>query len=771
MAYTQDQRKLSLTTPLGKDVLLFKGLTGEEGLSRLFEFEVIALAENRTKVSFDALLGQKVTVKMKMGLDETPCYLDGLCHRVRQGGRDDTFTTYRIGMVPDVWKLTKTSHSRIFQQKTVPEILKKVFKGFDVSWELTGSYEPRDFCVQYRETDLNFACRLMEEEGIWFCFKHSDGSHTMFVADSSSAHPDVPGETKVKYEEIAGGTRDEERIYSWEKTQEMRSGKVTLWDHHFELPHKHLEAEEPIIASATAGTVSHKLRVGGNDELELYDWPGEYAQRYDGVDPGGGEQPAEVQKVFKDNERTATLRMDEETCPGLVARGETNAKQLRSGHSFTLEKHFNADGKWVVLEASYDALQTADYRSGNDQITFASTFACFPDGVRFRPPRSTPKPVIGGTQTAVVVGPKGEELFTDKYGRVKVQFHWDREGKNDEKSSCWLRVAQLLAGRRWGASFWPRIGQEVVVAFEEGDPDQPIVVGVVYNADQMPPYLGQGPDPKHKNDNKLMGVKSNTTLGGAGFNEWRFDDTKDKQQVFLHGEKDMDVRVKNDMREHVMHDSHLIVGGEKDGKKCGDYKTKVFQDEYVTVVRNVEHHVGGSMTLVCGKGDGPGNTDAWYKGDRKVRVKGKDNLKVDSDSRTKIGGSLSLDVASGSKNKIGGDLSVNVSGDTHEKTATAWAHEAGTTIHLKGGISVVIEGGVQLSLKAAGSFIDIGPSGVSIQGPLVLINSGGAAGAGSGSSPASPDAPDDAAEKGLPNKGETAYPDEADDAKTGQKSS
>ena len=233
MSYTQDERKISLDTPLGKDVLLLKGLTGEEGLSRLFEFEVLALAENRTKVPFEELLGQKVTVKMKMGLDETPCFLNGLCHRVRQGGRDDTFTTYRVGMVPDVWKLSKKARSRIFQQMKVPDILKKVFAGFDVAWELEATYEPRDYCVQYRESDLNFACRLMEEEGIWFCFKHEDGSHKMVVGDSATVHPDVPGPKKVPYEEVEGGTRDEERVFSWEKTQEVRSGKVTLWAHHF----------------------------------------------------------------------------------------------------------------------------------------------------------------------------------------------------------------------------------------------------------------------------------------------------------------------------------------------------------------------------------------------------------------------------------------------------------------------------------------------------------------------------------------------------------
>jgi type VI secretion system secreted protein VgrG len=746
MGYTQDERKLSLATPLGKDVLLFKGLTGEEGLSKLFEFEVLALAENKTKISFDALLGQKVTVKMKMGLDETPCFLNGLCHRVRQGGRDDTFTTYRVGMVPDVWKLSKKARSRIFQQKTVPEILKKVLEGFEVSWELTASYEPRDFCVQYRESDLNFMCRLMEEEGIWFCFKHEDGSHTMVVGDSATVHPDVPGEKKVKYEEIAGGVRDEERIYSWEKTQEMRSGKVTLWDHHFELPHKHLEAEEPIIANATAGTVTHKLRVGGNEELELYDWPGEYAQRYDGVEPSGGEQPAEVQKVFKDNERTATLRMDEETFPGLVARGQTNARHLRSGHAFELDKHFNANGGWVVLEAMYEALQTADYRSGNDELQFAASFTCIPEGVRFRPPRTTAKPIIAGTQSAVVVGPKGEEIFTDKYGRVKVQFHWDRDGKNDQKSSCWIRVAQLLAGRRWGASFWPRIGQEVVVAFEEGDPDSPIIVGVVYNLDQMPPYLGQGPDPKHRNDNKLMGVKSNTTLDGVGYNEWRFDDTKGKEQVYLHAEKDLDVRVKATSRTSIGGDAHVTVGGEKDGKRTGDLKGLVYRDTSFHTKKNLEALVGGDMKLTIGGEDGPGAVDLVVKDGRKTLVEKDDQVHVKGDL----------------KDKVGGNKSVTVGGNLDEKVALKAALEAGQEIHLKSGMTIVIEAGVQLSLKGPGGFIDISPVGVTIQGNLVNINSGGAAGAGSGSSPASPAA---AAAAAPPD------PAVADTAKTGQKSS
>ena len=745
MAYTQDERKLSVQTPLGKDVLLFRGLTGEEGISRLFRFEVLALAENKTKVAFEGLLGQKVTVKMKMGDDETPTFLNGFCSEVSQGGRDEDFTTYRLTLVPKLWILTRTARSRIFQQKTVPDILKKVFEKLEVTYELNGKYEPRDYCVQYRETDFNFASRLMEEEGIYYFFKHEDGNHKMVVADAPSSHCDVTGKTSLVYDEVSGGVREDERIFAWEKHQAMRSGKVTLWDHTFEIPHKHLEAEEPILTSVTAGTVTHKLKVGGNDEYELYDYPGEYAQRFDGVDPGGGERPADVQKVFQDNKRTTKLRMDEETVPSIVVRAQSNAKHLRAGHKFKLERHFNANGGWVVTGSELDAQQTGDYRSGVAELRFTASISCIPEGLAFRPPRTAPKPVIAGTQTAVVVGPKGEEILTDKYGRVKVQFHWDRDGKNDTKSSCWIRVAQLAAGRRWGTSFWPRIGQEVVVAFEEGDPDRPLVVGVVYNAEQMPPYLGEGPDGKHKNDNKLTGLKSNTTLGGVGFNEWRFDDTKGKEQVFIHAEKDMDVRVKNDEREAILNDHHLVVGGEKDGKKWGDDLEKVFRDRHTQVKRHVEEKVAGDMKLKVGGGDeGSGKLDVSVEGNRTTMVGGKDDLHVKKDART----------------KVDGGLSVTVGGDTDEKTGTKWAHEAGQEIHLKGGMKVIIEAGMQLTLKGPGGFIDINPAGVAIQGTMVLINSGGAAGSGSGSTPSNPD---DAAEA-SPKE-----PAVADDAKTGQK--
>jgi type VI secretion system secreted protein VgrG len=745
MAYTQDERKLSVTTPLGKDVLLFKGLVGDEGISRLFEFEVLALAENKTKVSFEGLLGKKVTVKMKMGDDETPTYLNGLCNRVSQGGRDEEFTTYRLGLVPELWLLTRTARSRVFQQMTVPDILKKVLAKLDVAYELNGTYEPRDYCVQYRETDFNFASRLMEEEGIYYFFKHEDGNHKTVVADGPSSHCDVTGKTSLVYDELGGGVREDERVYAWEKHQEMRSGKVTLWDHTFEVPHKHLEAEEPILSSVQVGTVTHKLKVGGNEELELYDWPGEFAQRFDGVDPAGGERPDDVQKVFKDNARTTKLRMDEETVPSIAIRGQSNAKHLRSGHKFELERHFNANGSYVIAESGIDAQQTGDYRSGVAELRFTASFTCIPDGLTFRPPRTAPKPVIPGTQTAVVVGPKGEEILTDKYGRVKVQFHWDRDGKNDTKSSCWIRVAQLAAGRRWGTSFWPRIGQEVVVAFEEGDPDRPIIVGVVYNSDQMPPYLGDGPDGKHKNDNRVSGYKSNDTMGGVGCNEWRFDDTKGKEQVFIHAERNQDVRVHNDAMESVGHDKHLTVGGEKDGKKFGDYVKRVFKDKHEAVDGALQARWGDAAILVGG-GDGGGGLDLYVEGGWK----------------TTVDGHLEEHVKSGRYELVDGDSMSKVSGKLGIMSAGLLSIRGEDAIGLSSTTQVFIKAPSVCIASSPASFVLVDSGGVTIVGPVVNINSGGSCLTGLY---ANPPAPADAAKAGPKE------PTPADDAKTGQKSS
>jgi type VI secretion system secreted protein VgrG len=781
--FTQDNRLMRLTTPLGKDVLLLVGFTGYESVSQLFHFDVDAVAEANQDIDFNGLLGQKVTVEVTLP-DAKKRFINGICARVTEGAQGDVFTAYQLHVVPKFWLLTQRSHSRIFQQLSVPDILKKVLDGLDFALEVQGTFSPRDYCVQYRETDFHFASRLMEEEGIYYFFKHTQDGHTLVLANTPQSHPDMPVASTIIYEGVEGGNRNEDRVQVWAKTQEVRSGKYTLWDHHFELPHKHLEATKPIQKTVQVGKVTHKLDAGPNANLELYDFPGEYAERFDGVSRSGGDQPAELKKIFQDNVRTAGIRMEEEAVPAMTIQGAGDCRQFVAGHKFTLTRHGRGDGPYVLTAVDHNAYEGDDYRSGGGTADYSNSFTCIPLGLPFRPPRTTPKPVIPGTQTAVVVGPKGEEIFTDKFGRVKVQFHWDREGKNDADSSCWVRVAQVWAGKRWGASFWPRIGQEVVVAFEEGDPDRPIIVGSVYNADQMPPYLGGGPDPKHPKDNKVSGIKSNTTPGGVGFNEWRFDDTKGKEQVFIHAEKDKDLRVKNDRRELIIHDTHLIVGSEKDGKKAGDQRELVFKDRHQTIHGNHTEQVMGNVQYTVGHGDADagGNVDIVIEKDKKelieknshlhvkqsqmTAVDGTQSVLVGKDRKEEVKGALGLKIGKDLQEKVGGDHSLNVAGGQYVMVKSH-ALDAQQAVYINAGTTLILEAGTQISLVVGGNFIDISAAGVSIKGTMVLINSGGAAGSGESPvtiDPQPPDAPADAVQA-SPTK-----PDEADDAKTGFKS-
>ncbi len=727
--YQQADRLLTVTTPLGADKLLLVGVTGTEAISELFQIQLEAIATNDTEVPFDQLLGKKITVQI-LAPGGNKRYLNGICNRAVQGGRDTLFTYYRLEIVPEFWFLTRKAQSRIFQQLNVPDILNQVFQGLNVEMQLKGQYESRDYCVQYRETDFNFASRLMEEEGIFYFFTHTNGNHTMVVADSPDAHPDVPFESQATYAPLDITNVTEERITSWEKQQDLRSMKTILWDHTFELPHKHVEAEKPIQDNVQVGTVAHKLKLGDAEALELYDWPGEYAQRFDGVGPERQDRASDTQKIYTDNQRTVGIRMQQEAAPALLVSGTSRLRQLTSGHRFTLAEHFNADGSYVLTSVSHTARMTSNYRSGQmDEIAYDNAFTAMPFGLPFRPRRVTPKPVVHGTQSAVVVGPSGQEVYTDKYGRVKVQFHWDRQGKNNELSSCWVRVAQLAAGRRWGASHWPRIGQEVIVDYLEGDPDQPIIVGVVYNADQMPPYLGDGPDSKHKDDNKLSGFKSNTTMGGSGFNEWRFDDTQNKQQIFIHAERNMDTRVKNDGMEWVQHNRNSIVGMQNTKDQAGDYNEEIWRDKQLHVHRHKVEHVEGSVQLLIGQGSASG------------------------------GGNHDISIENNRTEKVGQNLHLAVGAERQEKIGTNQILEAGNEISMKAGMQVVIESGMNLTIKGAGGFIKIGPDGVTIQGTLVKINCGGS--------------PDQAqsAQPNAPQQANPTTPVQADNAVTGNKSS
>jgi type VI secretion system secreted protein VgrG len=580
MSASQANRLLQIESPaLAKDIVLVQDFTATEAISGLFSFQVNvrhlkATPTEKAPIALPSLVGKPVAVSIELA-DGNRRYFHGIVNRFGQSGNDLRFDYYYLEAVPWMWLLTQTSDCRIFQDMTVPEIVKKIFKdqGYqDFRDALTGSYTKVDYCVQYRETDFNFVSRLLEQEGIFYFFEHEKSKHTLVLADAADAHKPCPGQPKARFAPEAGFGEREDTVTGWQMEEALRPGKYTLRDHHFEMPDKTLEVNQP-----------SSVNVGGNSKLEIYDYPGEYAERFNKPEKRLGDVQPEGQKMVK-------LRMGEEEMPHQVISGHSYCRAFTTGSRFDLVSPPQGvtGGPYVLTSLYHSAAQDSGAVSGSGSDgSYRNTFSCILHPVIFRPARSTPKPVVHGPQTAVVVGIKGEEIDTDKFGRVKVQFHWDREGKKDQNSSCWLRVATPWAGKRWGMIHIPRIGQEVVVSFLEGDPDQPIITGSVYNADQMPPYEL----PKEKTKSTL---KSRSTLNGtpANFNEIRFEDKKGSEQIFINAEKDMDLRVENDERHWVGQDRHLII------KR--DQKDLVERDKHLHVKRDQPEAIDGKWSLTVG---------------------------------------------------------------------------------------------------------------------------------------------------------------------------
>jgi type VI secretion system secreted protein VgrG len=762
---TQNDRLITIETPLGKDKLLVKSISGSEGVSQLFHFQLELLSVDAS-IQADAIVGKSVTIGLQLS-DGKYRYFNGLVNRFGQGEKDNRFSHYQAQVIPWFWLLTRTADCRIFQKKTVPDIITKIFGeyGFkDFRFVLSGKYTEWDYCVQYRETDFNFISRLMETEGIFYFFEHSDKKHVLVLADEPGKFQTC-AQAKARYLPEGGYAEREDTMSSWVMTREMRPGAYTYRDYHFQKPDTYFQVNKPTTCA-----------IGGNSKYEIYDYPGEYALRFN-------EPEKRLDKINPEGEKLVKLRMEEEDVQHRTFHGASFCRAFDAGYQFELTNHAALNGKYAIIGLQFNAVQSPDYYSQSTTgHAYHNHITCIPAQLQFRPPRLTPKPIVQGLQSAVVVGAKGKEIDVDKFGRIKVQFPWDREGKKDENSSCWLRVAQFWAGKRWGASHWPRIGQEVLVSFLEGDPDHPIVVGSVYNEEQMPPYLGDGLDPKHKHDPNLSGIKSNSTLGGKGFNEFRFDDTSGKEQIFIHAQHNMDQRILHDSMERVINNRHLIVGWEKTDdsllgeaeqaadvggtQKGGDQRELVYQDKHLHIMRHQVEQIEGNHQFLVGKGDADdgGNMDVSVEKDKKETIGGNSNIHVTKDRKEKVDQNESITIGKDRSEKVGGNQSLQVASNQAEKVGQNHSLDAGQQIYLKAGQTLILEAGSQLSLKVGGNFINIDSSGVSIKGSQVMINSGGAAGSGSAGSPKDPDAPDDAKDAN-PTK-----PTQADDSKSGSKS-
>ena len=527
--------------------------TGSEELSRLFRFDV-SLAAASADVDFSRVVG-RMGVLALTGESGTS-YVHGLVSSFQLRDKGRRFTVYHAVIVPLAWRLKHRWDCRIFQKKNIKQIIEKVLGDGKVphKFHLAGGKAPptREYCVQYRESDWNFVARLLEEEGFFFYFEQQQKKHVLHLGNDYSVHPQISGSARVEFHAPDTTTPGAEHIHSLFYTEQVRPGGAAMTDYNFQKPNLSLSASR-----------AEKL----DADLELYDYPGLY-------------------EIPERGSTLADIRLQEAQAPREQGEGHSDCIRLTCGHYFTLDGYYRKklNGKrYLLTRVVHRGEKHQDLESGavSRRIRYSNAFTCMPRKVPFRPARVTPKPRVEGSQTAIVVGPASEEIYTDKYGRVKVQFHWDRLGKSNEHSSCWVRVSQLWAGKSWGAMFVPRIGHEVIVDFLEGDPDRPIIIGRVYHA--------QNPVPHSLPANKTVStIKSDSSLGGGGSNEIRFEDKKGSEQVYVHAQKDNHLVVENDRTSLIKHDRTETVVNDQ---------TVTVQNNRGLVVTKDSRHTATNITL------------------------------------------------------------------------------------------------------------------------------------------------------------------------------
>lgn len=632
--YSQSNWSLQINTPLGHDRLLLTALEGEEYLSEPFLFN-LTMASEYVDLDISQAVGEAAHATLING-DGNKRYIHGIITRMNHAGR-----VYFAELRPWFWLLTLTTDSRIFQNLSIPDIITRVFSDYgftDYRNSLTSSYSQLEYCVQYQETAFNFVSRLMEYAGISYFFEHSDSAHTLVLADDPSAYKPCPNAASVPYLPLPP-ERDWLEGTRIDRVSLARSVTVEQFqtdDYNFETPSTELKV------------------MSGSGNKKVYEYPGLYQKK----DAG---------------EQVAKCRMEEFEASKTVLNGDSPVRFLAPGYRFTLTQYPDntVNGAYVLRTVRHQASRR-EYRN---------SFSAHPADVRFRPQRRAPKPRIAGSQTAFIVGKSGEEVWTDQYGRVKVQFHWDQLGKSDENSSRWVRVAQNWAGKSWGSFILPRIGQEVVVSFLEGDPDQPLVSGCVYNGDFPVPYAL--PEEETKTT-----LKSNSSKGGGGSNEIRMEDKAGEEELYFHAQKDMNVEVENDQTVTVKN----------------DWSTTISEgNESLTVAK-------GNRTVTVDTG----NEDHTVKGTRTLSVTGAETHDNEDDFTQKISGNFTLDV--------GGDITIKASGSIQIQSGTDLTAEAGTSLNATAGTSLSLQGGTTMEVKGSASGTVDGGGVLTVKGGLVKIN-------------------------------------------------
>ncbi|MDR2153829.1 MAG: type VI secretion system tip protein VgrG [Burkholderiaceae bacterium] len=634
-------RVIKAYTPLAEDQLLFRSMKGRECLSQLYEFTVDLLSPNES-IDMKSLLGKPLTLEIRT-INGAPRYLSGQIAKVTMMGREDSsarYCVYQAVVCPWLWYLTRTKDCKIFQNKTVVEILDEVLReyGFPIEKQLLESYRQWEYCVQYQETDFNFVSRLMEHAGIYYFFKHDKNSHTLVLADDMGAHPTLPEYPQIGYISYdKGGNQGRECIDRWQAGDEVRPGAFVVDDFNFKIP------------KASLLDQSRELREYDHDQYEVYEWLGGYSE------VGQGRHFARV-------------RLEEVQAQAELDTGHATVRGMAAGYRFTLKNapRHEDNREYLIVAVEYN-LNEGGYASGADEAEYSFKFSVQPTSLPFRAPRSAHIPRTAGPQTATVVGPKGEEIWIDKYGRVKLQFRWDRYGKSDENSSCWVRVSSAWAGSNFGGVNHPRIGQEVVVDFIGGNPDRPIVTGRVYNNDQMPPW--QLPA-----NATQSGVLSRSSQGGAydNANAIRFEDKKGAEQLWLHAEKDQLTEVEHDEDKWVGNDRRKTIDGNETNVIHKNRTETVDLDETITVHGNRGETVDKNETIAIHQ-----NRTETVDMDEHVTIRQNQQHTVDLNRTRKVGQNESVDIGQNRDKTIGNNETINIGGAKAETIALASAETIG----------------------------------------------------------------------------------------------
>jgi len=703
-AFAQDDRLLTFTSPLGKNVLLPDHLSGTEGISELFFYQLDLLATSDHEIGLadiKKIVGQKVSVGIQATDSGTQRYISGYVSSFEQCGGDEEFHNYRAYIVPNIWALTLNRNTRVFQDMTVVDIIKQVLSTYSISPadDTSNTYPKLEYCTQYRETDFAFISRLMEQFGIIYYFKHTQDDHTFTLQDHSSKLNACPIQNSFRY--APQGTKTEGFydfvVNEFTYANTLVTGKYTAWDYNF------VGYTQVVKDTSTSAPL-------GENKNESYDYADSAAAYLKKIDS----QP----KIPDLVSAFSFLRCLSGDAASVLATGSSNAVCLQSGYNFDLTVHPQKDLniKYIVTRVEHNVQQVPSYRAKTrTPVPYANTFLATPISLAYRAPLKTHKPVVGGMHTGKVVVPSGDDSHMDKYGRVNVQFWWDRQRKPNTPDNTWLRVAQSWAGKGWGTYFWPRVDDEVLIDFIEGDPDQPIVVGSVYNGVNKPKYDPAG-------QYTLSGVLTRSSKGGgeANANELRFEDLDGKEQIFMNAERDYDL--------HVEHDHHTLIGNEQHEKITSNHFMEVDGDAHSLIKGKQTEEVDGDVNQTM-------------KGNQVIKISADQQEDIGGNVMQKVGANSNVSVGANHAENVGAMYSLNVGANEDHKIGAIYNIDAGAMINIKAGATIAIDAPMGVSLSCSGNFVFISPAGVMIQGLLVNINSGGSSLPANSASPQSPQTP------------------------------